>query len=109
MGVFFYVQIYSTIFFWYTILNLIMYRGLIARISFFNVFMSKKIYNFSPPPKKSQICMGKHKFSKFFTIFCSIFFIKKKKNTLFNSLKFLCKLCTPIINPRDLQLNENIV
>jgi hypothetical protein len=55
--------------------------------------------------------MEKHKFPNFFTIFCSIFFIKKKKNTLINSIKFLCKLCTPIINPRDLQLqlNENIV
>jgi hypothetical protein len=83
MGVFFYLQIYSTIFFWYTILNLIMYRGLIARISFSNYFMSKKFDKFftqKKKKKKSQICMETHKYSKFFTIFCSNFF-KKNKHT----------------------------
>jgi hypothetical protein len=54
MGVFFYLQIYSTILFWYTILNLIMYRGLIARISFSKFFMSKHIDKFFPKKKKKK-------------------------------------------------------
>lgn len=57
MGVFFYVQIYLTIFFWYTIL---MYRGLISRISFFNFFMSKKFEKVFPPKKKKIKFVWKH-------------------------------------------------
>jgi hypothetical protein len=81
MGVFFYVQIYSTIFFWYTILNLIMYRGLIARISFFNFFLSKILTIFSPPQRKGQICVETNIFSKFFTIFAQFSLSRKKTHT----------------------------
>lgn len=98
MGVFFYLQIYSTIFFWYTILNLIMYRGLIARISFSNYFMSKKFDKFFTQKKKKKKVkfVWKHinipNFSQFFAQISL-----RKINTLINSIQFLCKLCTPII------------
>jgi len=77
MGVFFYLQIYSTIFFWYTILNLIMYRGLIARISFSNYFMSKKFDKFftqKKKKKKKKNFKEKHKNLQIFQNFFPKFF-----------------------------------
>jgi hypothetical protein len=82
MGVFFYVQIYSTIFFLYTILSLIMYRGLRARISFFKFYMSKKFDKFFPHQKKeSQFCMETYKFPNFSQFLAQFSSLRKKKHT----------------------------